>query len=1035
MLPELLTLKNFLSYKEEQKLDFRNFHIALLSGENGQGKSSVLDAITFVLFSKARGVEGNKKGMEDLVSAGKSNLKVIFQFNQNNNRYRITRMYDKIKGKSDVLLEIEDNNRFINISGNRIRETDEKIARIIGMDYDAFVTSSFILQGKSDFFTAKNPGEKMEILREMLGLNIYEEAREKALNKRREKKVLKEELLREIENTKVLLKNKGMIEKNLQSEKEEVQVLQNEKTKCEKKHRELLNLLNEMEKLKKRRDYLTERSKEFEEHIKAKKADVIKEEGKLSEIKQILEKRDEIVQGYNEYIKDTSLYNDLLKKKVEVSQLRGRKENIEIRISKEIALEESKQKELRNKINESKTFVENALSELKEERTKKGSLFKKKDTLEKEEKILLDKVSLLKGKAESLSKLLREKINTESEVKKLQEIRNERLRNAKKNKMQWEKELVQIKNILNSITLEETEKKVSSLDISIQHFREKIENERNKLAGLNEKKALLVNQIKMTEKAFKDVKEKSRMFAQGTDKCPLCGSFLTEEHKQKVQLAYKRDIQEKETLLDENNTNLLILSKEISHIDIGSMEEKLKKLQREREHCLKELHNKETMLQEKTKQKNEILSHLKKIELDLKEGVLIPQEKAALKKFGEKLLHFEGVEAEKERNKTLLEESELKLQKLQKELGKVSSFYAVSENKIKRLEKDTVEYTKRIKQCKIEMQKIEELLNNPEFLVTERKQILQIEKTLERIHFDEEAFKQCEEGVNKFRRFEALFLKLREAEAHREEVEKHILSLKDELEHFKENLKKSLREVNSVSDAIEKMGNTKEQYDASEKALKEVYEEYQNKRDTMIRLEEECKKLEEAESALKEKLNEEKNIEKEEHILDICVDMFGKGGIQSLIIRSVLPQIEDISNDILRRMSGGTMQLKFNTVKTTSKGEERSTLEIDVYDNGARRRYALFSGGEQFRINLAVRIGISLFLASLSGKPLEMLIIDEGFGSQDESGRVRVLEELDSIKDQFKKILIITHITEVKESFPYELRVTKDKRGSHIYVV
>ncbi len=1035
MLPELLRLKNFLSYKEEEKLDFRNFHIALFSGENGQGKSSILDAITFVLFSKARGVEGNKKGMEDLVSSGRNSLKVVFQFIQNNNRYRITRMYDKIKGKSDVLLEIEDNGRFVNISGNKIRETDNEIAKIIGMNYDAFVTSSFILQGKSDFFTAKNPGEKMEILREMLGLNIYEEARERALNRRREKKVLREELLREIENTKALLKNKETVEKNLQLKREEIRVLQNKKEEEEKKHKDLLNLLNELEKMEKEKNYLTKRKEELGEHIKAKKIEINKEKEKLLEIKKILEEKDEIVQGYNEYVKNTSLYDELLKRKVEVSQLRGEKENIKIKISKEIGLKQARQKELQDRISESRNLVENASSELKKEQIISKDLSKRKNNLEKKEEMLVEKISLLKKKGKVLSESIQEKIDIESEIKKLQGIENERLENAKKNKMQLEKELSQIENILDSIVLEEYEKKVSKIETEIKHLSEKIENERNKLSELKKKEVLLINQIKTAEEALKDIKEKSRIFSQGTDRCPLCGSFLTEEHKRKVQLTYKRDIQREEEILNQSNADLSALSEEISHIDIDGMGKELKSLQEKREHYLKELHNKEAILYEKTKQKNEILSRIKEIEFDLKEGVLTSQEKERLNELKNKLLSFKGIEKEKEKNEALLEENEANLQRLRKELDRINSFYAVSENKVKRLKKDVIEHTEKMEQYKIELHKIEKLLNDPAFLKTEREQIMQIEKTLEKINFNEETFKQCEKRLNELKKFEPLFLKLQKAEVHKKEIEKYILSLENELEHLKEEWEGTLQRINELSDAIEKIGNVKGQYDASEKALNEIYKEYQNERDAMIRLEEEYKKLKEAESLLKEKLKEEKKLEHEEHILDICVNMFGKEGIQSLIIKSVLPQIEDISNDILKRMSGGTMQLKFNTVKTTSKGEEKSTLEIDVYDNGARRRYALFSGGEQFRINLAIRIGISLFLASLSGKPLELLIIDEGFGSQDESGRIHILEELSSIKDQFKKVLIITHITEVKESFPYELRVTKDERGSHIYVV
>lgn len=295
-------------------------------------------------------------------------------------------------------------------------------------------------------------------------------------------------------------------------------------------------------------------------------------------------------------------------------------------------------------------------------------------------------------------------------------------------------------------------------------------------------------------------------------------------------------------------------------------------------------------------------------------------------------------------------------------------------------------------------------------------------------------FDECKKKKKTLQDYRMLFLDLREAKARKEEGEKHLLSLYKEIEKGEKDIKELTEKIKKTAEEIENLGDVNENYNSIEKKFKDISFQYHSEHDMMIRIEEQSKKVEEEKNELDKKLVEIAKMDDDERILDVCVDMFGKEGIQSLIIRSVVPQIEDISNEILRKMSGGTMQLKFRTVKATRKGEEKNTLDIEVYDKGMRRRYVLFSGGEQFRINLATRIGISLFLASLSGMPLEMLIIDEGFGSQDETGRANVLEELNAIKTEFKKILIITHVSEVKESFPYELRVTKDEQGSHIYV-
>jgi len=57
MIPEILKLKGFLSYNKEQTLDFTKFDLAVITGNNGYGKSSILDAIVFALFGVARGIK------------------------------------------------------------------------------------------------------------------------------------------------------------------------------------------------------------------------------------------------------------------------------------------------------------------------------------------------------------------------------------------------------------------------------------------------------------------------------------------------------------------------------------------------------------------------------------------------------------------------------------------------------------------------------------------------------------------------------------------------------------------------------------------------------------------------------------------------------------------------------------------------------------------------------------------------------------------------------------------------------------------
>jgi exonuclease SbcC len=108
------------------------------------------------------------------------------------------------------------------------------------------------------------------------------------------------------------------------------------------------------------------------------------------------------------------------------------------------------------------------------------------------------------------------------------------------------------------------------------------------------------------------------------------------------------------------------------------------------------------------------------------------------------------------------------------------------------------------------------------------------------------------------------------------------------------------------------------------------------------------------------------------------------------------------------------------------------TLDIKIGDELGTRSYEMFSGGEAFRIDFALRIALSRLLARRAGAPLPTLIIDEGFGTQDTAGLERLKEAISSIQDDFEKILVITHIEDLKESFPVRIEVTKTATGSKI---
>jgi DNA repair protein SbcC/Rad50 len=128
------------------------------------------------------------------------------------------------------------------------------------------------------------------------------------------------------------------------------------------------------------------------------------------------------------------------------------------------------------------------------------------------------------------------------------------------------------------------------------------------------------------------------------------------------------------------------------------------------------------------------------------------------------------------------------------------------------------------------------------------------------------------------------------------------------------------------------------------------------------------------------------------------------------------------------------MFIKIETQKENKKGEVMETLDINISDELGTRNYEMFSGGEAYRIDFAIRIALSKLLARRAGAPLPTLIIDEGFGTQDGAGIEKIKEALTSIQDDFEKILVITHINDFKDAFPVRIEVVKSAEGSTIYL-
>ncbi len=196
MIPIKLTLRNFLSYGEaSEPLDFTDLHVACLTGSNGGGKSALLDGITWALWGQARTASA-----DDLVRLGQSSMQVEFDFAFDGNEYRVIRKRTRGRtGQSDLQFQVKGSeNSYRALSEQGVRATQDRIIQTLRMEYDTFINSAFLLQGRADEFARKAAGERKRILAEILGLSVYEDLVEAARAKARDAEAARERLETEI---------------------------------------------------------------------------------------------------------------------------------------------------------------------------------------------------------------------------------------------------------------------------------------------------------------------------------------------------------------------------------------------------------------------------------------------------------------------------------------------------------------------------------------------------------------------------------------------------------------------------------------------------------------------------------------------------------------------------------------------------------------------------------------------------------------------------------------------------------------------
>jgi len=344
------------------------------------------------------------------------------------------------------------------------------------------------------------------------------------------------------------------------------------------------------------------------------------------------------------------------------------------------------------------------------------------------------------------------------------------------------------------------------------------------------------------------------------------------------------------------------------------------------------------------------------------------------------------------------------------------------------------EATNQLNEERKALAEIEQHLARKDFATIEQEALGELEGELAKLNYDSQQHEQVRQRLTELQQHEDSKRKLEEADrliTQQKEAASRAGEAIQELHHNLEIDNQKRQELSQELNLLPQLLSDLTQAETEHEALSAQQKQAQQ---IVWSVQERLQRCSELETKRKEKERLLAQASKQERIYRDLAQAFGKRGIQAWLIEMALPEIEVEANRLLSRMTDNSMHVKIETQRETKKGDLLETLDINISDELGTRNYEMFSGGEAFRINFAIRIALSKLLARRAGAPLPTLVIDEGFGTQDSGGIEKIKEAINSIQDDFDKILVITHIEDIRDAFPNRIDVVKTAEGSTVEV-
>ena len=860
MIPQRLSVRNFLCYRENvPTLDFQGIHVACLCGQNGHGKSALLDAVTWCLWGEARG-----KTQDDLISYGADECRVELEFLSRDTSYRVIRSRSRAGGRrrqgvSDLQFQVLGSDAAIAITGDHIRETQAKIEQTIGMDYDAFINSAFLLQGRADEFTNKTPADRKAVLSKILGLEAYDRIQERARQRLDEGKSSSSEIEGSLGRMRSDLENIGDPAIELAEVKMRLDDVNRQTEESRGRVEGLRAQVGELDSLRESLTELGVNITGIRSDIEQLESALSASQGRLRGYLDLIQEADPIRQGSERLI--------LARHRLEtLEEARGRYDQ----------LGESKN-QLQRSIDTSRTLLEAKIAQL------------------------IRRVHVELGP----------KAGAETELAGQLAQVQQRLNGL-------DQEKAQVAGLRDRLT------KTSTAIGEAQGTAERYLVEGKELAA----------KLEFLEKS-----------GGGEAVCPLCQTSLGHDGCTALSHTYTTDIQAKRNLYRQNQQRL------------------------------KQLETEKTDMEQEWGQRDQALT-------------------------------------------TSLREGQSKLQELESRI------------------QESREAQKTLDEERKQVQAAQSSLASGDFASAEQSELKAIEDQIQSLGYDDEARQQSYAETRELAHFEERQGQLTQAEASLPAEQESLARTQDILNRRRIDLEQAQERRTTGEQSISELPQLQTGLKAAESGLAELESTRQTTTARLGYLDGEVRRLQSLRREVSRDSARLAALKEDEGIYQELVTAFGRQGIQAMLIETVVPRLEEEANLLLGRMTDNRMQVKLETQRErrSGRGDPIETLEINVSDELGPRSYEMYSGGEAFRVNLSLRIALSKVLAQRMGAPLPTLFIDEGFGSQDAAGRERILDVISAIENDFDKIIVVTHLDDMKDVFPVRIEVQKGDDGSTFWI-